>query len=99
MKNKRFTVRNVIYNLPEIYASSHRGSIDDTIQLVDIMDLINKLDKRNRFILLRKYFYGDTTAQIAKRLSIAPKTVEGAVTRSMDRLDVLYNRQMAHDGY
>ena len=86
MKNKRFTVRNVIYNLPEIYASSHRGSIDDTIQ-------------RNRFILLRKYFYGDTTAQIAKRLSIAPKTVEGAVTRSMDRLDVLYNRQMAHDGY
>lgn len=97
MKERKYSARSAIYTLPETYAKSRAGSIDATITLVDTMALINKLDKRGREIILRKYFYGYTTAEIAAWLGVTHKTAEGAITRALNFIDSIYAWQMRHD--
>lgn len=97
MKKVKYTIRYYVVGIANIWAKSRSGSIDATIQLVDTMALINKLDARSRFIILKKYFYGWSNVKVATALNVPKKTVEYLTATALDRLDRLYEIQMMRE--
>ena len=51
-----------------------------------IAEAVDQLEEPDRTIFLRKYFFGQKTADIAKDLDMRPNTVDKRVTRGLARL-------------
>jgi len=51
-----------------------------------LQDAFNALNETDREILLRYYFYGETTAEIAERLSLKTETVKSRLRRGREKL-------------
>ena len=51
-----------------------------------VRDAVGRLDRRDRELFLRKYYYYQPTAQIAAELGLSPRAVEGRLYRVRKRL-------------
>ena len=51
-----------------------------------VWDAVDRLERRDRELFLRKYYYYQSTAQIAAELGLTPRAVEGRLYRVRKRL-------------
>ena len=90
---RKVTGRPEMVSLDEIIEYTEDTSQGGEDSYSGIAEAVDALGEPDRTIFLRKYFFGQKTADIAKDLDMKPNTVDKRVTRGLVRL-----RKMLEEG-
>lgn len=95
---KRCSENNISYDELSEFVSETKNPEDVSILAElsnSISDYLSKESKQNRVIFIRRYWYYDSTEDIAQALNISPKTVWSILSRMRKRL----KKYLQKEGY
>ena len=78
-------IKHIVKIIKEISIDTEE-KFDETEVLNAINDFLRSLSKDNRFILVRRYWFFDSIAEIAERSSISEENVRKILSRLRKRL-------------
>ena len=68
--------------------SSEKDETEITVNKIFIKELLNKMDSRDRQIIMLRYFNGQTQSQVAKMLNISQVQVSGIEKKILNKMKI-----------
>ena len=83
----------IFFDIPSNDDTANSAAVN--IEISEIMEEIKKLGPPDSFIILRKYYFGQPTKELAKELKMSPNSVDVRAHRALEKLRKLLGGKMS----